>query len=256
MAARRMFAKAVVQQDSFLDMPLSTQALYFHLGMEADDDGFLDTARRVMRSIGASVDDLRVLIAKGFILEVGEGIVVITHWKASNYVQSDRYKPTLHTEKKAMLSLANGQKYVLNPREEIQYLQDASTLDTKCIQDASTLDTQYRLGEVRVGKVRLNTPSPHVAHAVDEGFEVFWKAYPKKKGKKDALKAFKKLKPTQDMLDQMLAAIEQQKKSEQWQREHGQYIPYPAKWLKHGQWEDEVEESAHRRDTRADKILT
>lgn len=91
---------------------------------------------------------------------------------------------------------------------------------------------------------KRNNISAQISSALDEKFAAFWKAYPKKKGKTDALKAFKKLKPTQGMIDQMLAAIEKQKKSDQWQREHGQYIPYPAKWLKHGQWEDEVEESA------------
>lgn len=111
MAERRMFAKSVVQSDAFGEMPLTAQALYFHIGMEADDDGFFDNAQRLVRSVGASVDDMRLLITKGFILDTGDGVFVIRDWKISNYLRSDRYKSTRHTDKAALLCMEKGQPY-------------------------------------------------------------------------------------------------------------------------------------------------
>ena len=89
MADRRMFAKTIIDSDSFLDMPLSTQALYFHLSMRADDDGFINNPKKVQRMIGCSEDDLKLLVAKNFIIPFESGIVVIKHWKIHNYIRGD-----------------------------------------------------------------------------------------------------------------------------------------------------------------------
>lgn len=132
MAERRMFAKSIIDSDMFLDMPLSAQALYFHLSMRADDDGFINNPKRVQRMIGANDDDFKLLIAKQFIIPFDSGIVVIKHWRLHNYIQKDRYKPTIYTEEKAALSLADG-------------------VYTDCIHDVSKMDTQVRL---EVGKSR------------------------------------------------------------------------------------------------------
>ena len=105
MAERRMFAKTIIDSDAFLDMPMSTQALYFHLSMRADDDGFINNPKRIQRMIGASEDDLKLLIAKAFIIVFESGVVVIKHWKIHNYIQSDRYKPTVYAEEKSLLSV-------------------------------------------------------------------------------------------------------------------------------------------------------
>ena len=104
MAERRMFAKTIIDSDAFIDMPLSTQALYFHLSMRADDDGFINNPKKIMRMIGASEDDYKVLCLKRFIIPFDSGIVVIKHWKIHNYIQKDRYKPTVYTEEKASLT--------------------------------------------------------------------------------------------------------------------------------------------------------
>ena len=90
MAERRMFAKCITESDAFLDMPLSTQALYFHLGMVADDDGFVSSPKKITRSINASEDDLKLLLAKRFVLGFESGIVVIKHWKMNNYIRNVR----------------------------------------------------------------------------------------------------------------------------------------------------------------------
>lgn len=103
MAERRMFAKTIIDSDTFLDMPLSTQALYFHLSMRADDDGFINNPRKIQRSIGATDDDLKLLIAKQFTIPFESGVVVIKHWRLHNYIQKDRYKPTIYQDEKAQL---------------------------------------------------------------------------------------------------------------------------------------------------------
>lgn len=111
MAERRMFARSVVDDDRFLDMPVDAQLLYFHLGMRADDDGFV-TPKNVMRLIGARDDSLKLLVAKGYAIPFRSGVTVITHWKVNNYLQKDRYRETEFAAEKALLSM-NGNLYEL-----------------------------------------------------------------------------------------------------------------------------------------------
>ena len=131
MAERRMFAKTIVLSDAFLDMPLSARCLYFTLGMLADDDGFVNSPKSIMRQAGASTDDLNLLMAKRFILAFDSGVIVIKHWRIHNYIQKDRYKESKYMEEKATLMIDQNGAY------------------TECIQDVSTLDTQVRLGKDR-----------------------------------------------------------------------------------------------------------
>ena len=131
MAERRMFAKTIVLSDAFLDMPLSARCLYFTLGMLADDDGFVNSPKSIMRQAGASTDDLNLLMAKRFILAFDSGVIVIKHWRIHNYIQKDRYKESKYMEEKATLKIDQNGAY------------------TECIQDVSTLDTQVRLGKDR-----------------------------------------------------------------------------------------------------------
>lgn len=94
MAERRMFAKTIIDSDAFLDMPASSQMLYFHLAMRADDDGFVNNPKKIQRMIGAADDDLKLLLVKNFILAFDTDIIVIRHWKIHNYIRNDRYTPT------------------------------------------------------------------------------------------------------------------------------------------------------------------
>ena len=135
MAERRMFAKKIIDSDAFLDMPLSTQSLYFHLSMRADDEGFINNPKRIQRMIGASDDDCKLLIAKGFILVFETGVIVIKHWKIHNYIQKDRFKPTICSEEK----------------KEIVTEEDGTY--TQCTRNGYDSDTQVRLGKVSIGKV-------------------------------------------------------------------------------------------------------
>jgi len=137
MAERRMFAKTIIDSDAFLDMPLSSQALYFHLSMRADDDGFINNAKKIQRMLGCADDDLKILLAKNFIIPFETGVCVIKHWKIHNLIQKDRYKPTVYLEHKQQLSLKNNNVY---------------TMDTQCIQDVSKVETQVSIGKVSQGK--------------------------------------------------------------------------------------------------------
>ena len=137
MAERRMFAKTIIDSDAFLDMPHSTQLLYFHLSMRADDDGFINNPKNIMRMIGCKDDDLSVLVTKKFIIPFESGVVVIKHWKIHNYIAKDRYKETKYKEEKALLGVDENNSY------------------TTCIQPVYKMDTQDRLGKDRLGKDRL-----------------------------------------------------------------------------------------------------
>ena len=105
MAERRMFSKQIIDSDFFLDLPLSAQAVYFHLSMRADDEGFVNSPKRIQRLIGASEDDFRLLELKRYILTFDSGVIVIKHWKIHNYIQKDRFKETLCVEEKSTLAL-------------------------------------------------------------------------------------------------------------------------------------------------------
>ena len=103
MARKRMFDLEIVDTDLFLEMPQSTQNLYFHLGMRADDDGFVSNPKKIIKIIGANEDDLKLLAYKQFVIPFENGICVIRHWKINNYLRKDRYIETIYKEEKREL---------------------------------------------------------------------------------------------------------------------------------------------------------
>jgi hypothetical protein len=164
MAQRRMFSLEVIDTDLFLSMPNSAQSLYFHLGMRADDDGFVSSPKKILKFVEAKEDDLKILIAKQFIIPFESGVVVITHWKLNNQIQKDRYKSTIY--KKEMALLSQNENGVYN-------------LDTECIQDVSKMETQVRLGKVSIDKNRIdNTIASDEANIIIEYFnKLFLRQY-------------------------------------------------------------------------------
>ena len=114
MAQRRMFSKEITTSDLFVDMPASTQLLYFHLGMEADDEGFIGNAKMLGRAYGASNDDLKLLQAKGFIIVFESGVTVVKDWNVNNKLRKDRFKPTIYQEEKSLLTLMNTGTYEID----------------------------------------------------------------------------------------------------------------------------------------------
>ena len=145
MANRRMFAKTIIDSDAFLDMPPSTQVLYFHLAMRADDDGFINNPKTIMRIVGAKDDDIKLLVAKRFIIPFDSGVVVIKHWRIHNYIQTDRYTETKYIDEKNQLIINKKNGYSL---KQIRLLDDEND-------NVYILDTQDRLGKDRLGKDRL-----------------------------------------------------------------------------------------------------
>ena len=137
-----MFAKTIVLSDAFLDMPLSARCLYFTLGMFADDDGFVNSPKKIMRMIGASQDDLSILCLRKFLIPFDNGVVVIKHWRIHNYIRGDRYKETNYKDEKALLALDENNAYTL-PNEE---------RSTNGIPMVYQRETQVRLGKDRIGK--------------------------------------------------------------------------------------------------------
>lgn len=119
MAERRMFAKTIIDSDAFIDMPLSSQALYFHLSMRGDDDGFINNPKKIQRMIGASDDDFKMLVVKRFIIPFESGIVVIKHWKIHNYIRGDRKKDTVYPEEMSLLEEKENGAYTLKSEEPI-----------------------------------------------------------------------------------------------------------------------------------------
>lgn len=141
MAQKRMFSLQVVDTDKFMDMPTSTQALYFHLGMHGDDDGFVASPRKIARAAGCNDDDIRLLAAKGLIIPFDSGVVVITDWRINNTLQNDRYHETVYREEKALLKLEKSGKYSAD-----------STLYPSCIQNGSIMESEPNLTKPNLTK--------------------------------------------------------------------------------------------------------
>lgn len=154
-----MFSSQITNSDAFLDMPSGSQLLYFHFGIQADDDGFLANPKSIMRAIGATEDEYKLLIAKKFVIVFDTGVCVIKHWRINNYIRKQIYKPTKYVEEKKLIYIRENGAYTMNP-------ENAQTLPTghftigsdKEFTNVDTTSTQRlpRIGKVRLGKVRLD----------------------------------------------------------------------------------------------------
>ena len=140
MAKKRMFSLKIVDTDEFLDMPPTTQNLYFHLCMRADDDGFVSNPKKIMKIVNSATDDIKVLIGKKFVIPFESGVCVIKHWKIHNLIRKDRYTETEYKKEKKLLTEQDN-KYKL------------SSGQTEVIPNGNQMATQVRLGKVRLGKV-------------------------------------------------------------------------------------------------------
>lgn len=227
MAERRMFAKTIIDSDAFLDMPMSARLLYYDLGMRADDDGFINSPKKIMRMIGASNDDVNILIARKFVIPFDSGVVVIKHWRINNYLRNDRYTETKYLEEKSNLEVDKNGSYTAKNNTGIP------TVSTG----------KVRLGKDSIGK-DINTISCNensgieVLDQKEMWFESFWEIYPKHQDKKKAKQKFLKLctnekeyKAIMDGLRNVLPV---------WAKKDTKYIPMPTTWLNGERWNDEV----------------
>lgn len=177
MAERRMFAKSIVLSDVFTDMPMSARCLYFTLGMFADDDGFVGSPKSIMRQCGASEDDMKVLIAKKFILRFESGVIVIKHWRMNNYLRNDRHSQTTYIEEYSTLGIDNKGAYTQNV-DKMEHLPCGIPSVNHMVDEWYTQD-------------RLDKDSKDKDNKYTCAFSEFWKNYPRKKEKSKAYKCYK-----------------------------------------------------------------
>lgn len=161
MANRRMFSADVVCTDKFVEMPSSTQALYLQFGMKADDDGFVSSPKQIVRMVGAAEDDLKILVAKGFIIPFESGVIVISDWKTNNSIRKDRYTQTRCLDELNKLENLNG-KYVLSPTCQPSVNQLSTTCQPSGNHAVDVLETQVRLGKDSIDKSSINTTCPEL----------------------------------------------------------------------------------------------
>jgi hypothetical protein len=159
MAERRMFTQKIIDSDAFLDMPLTTQALYFHLNMRADDDGFINNPKKICRMIGASEDDLKLLIAKRFVLAFEKGVIVIKHWRMHNLIRKDRYSPTQYEDEFMSLDIKDNGSYT-EKMPQIQGIDEyGNQMATSWQPVGNQMATQDRLGKDSIGEVSVGKSS-------------------------------------------------------------------------------------------------
>lgn len=152
MAQKRMFSLSVIDTDRFLEMPVSAQALYFHLGMHGDDDGFVASPRKIARAVGCNVDDLRLLAQKNFIIPFESGVVVIVDWEINNTLRNDRYNPTTYQKEKALLTTTPGGSYSKIAGYGIP---TGNQLETNGIPMVSSLEPQHNITEHNITEHRV-----------------------------------------------------------------------------------------------------
>jgi glutaredoxin len=214
MAQRRLFSPAIVESDAFLEMPVSTQALYFHLGMNADDDGFV-CPKMIMRMVGASEDDLKVLLAKRFVLSFETGVIVIKHWLIHNSIRKDRYIPTKYLDEKNMLVIKDNNSYTeLRQPNGNHWLHQGKLIQGKLSKDIYTS---------KVDKI---------------SFDEFWKLYPNKVEKKKSEEKWNRLSIEIQRI--ILLDIPKRKSGEKWSKDNGKYIEMPTTYINGERWNDEI----------------
>ena len=168
-----MFAKSIVLSDAFLDMPLSARCLYFTLSMLADDEGFVGNPKSIIRQCGASQDDLKILLAKRYVLSFESGVIVIKHWRINNYLRNDRFIKTTYVEEKDTLTLDEKGAYTEKDRFGIP----------------GGIPLANQMPEGGIPRIEKNSIEKN-SNIYSVHFDAFWKSYPRKKEKQKAYKAY------------------------------------------------------------------
>ena len=239
MAEKRMFSIRIVDSDAFLDMPLSTQALYFHLGMRADDDGFINNHNKIRKIIGASEDDIKLLIAKSFIIMFESGVIVVKHWHINNYQRSDRKKSTTYTKELEQLELKENNSYTLNTMLGIPTVNQMSGT------------CQHRIDKIRLDENRIDTIDHQAGRVISSKtfkskeeltneFEMLWKLYPRKIGKEKSLKKYLEYsKNTDDLFEKVKEGINNYLEYIKTNSIENSYIKHGTTYFNNKSWEDE-----------------
>ena len=249
MAERRCFTMKIIDSDAFLDMPLSTQALYFHLNMRADDDGFVNNPKRIQRMLGCSEDDLKLLLAKRFVIGFERGVIVIKHWRMHNTLRKDRYNPTQYQEEFKSLAIKDNHSYTDNIDNGNQPATAWQPIDNQ-------LAPQINLNKDKLNKEKDDTNVlSKKKDKVDEKFELLWAQYPagRKQGKTQAKKAFAKAIKEGVGFEVIEAGLFAYKQHIEACRTDTQYIKQGSTWFNQRCWEDEYDDT--QRDSAKDKYM-
>lgn len=231
MAERRMFAKSIVTSDAFLDMPMSARCLYFTLGMFADDDGFVNSPKSIMRQVGATQDDMQILIAKKFILLFNSGVIAIKHWRINNYLRADRYRETNYIDEKSELQVDSNGAYTMD-----------TTGIPPGIPTVYKCETQDRIGKDSIGKNNTSSsPAANVdsSSSLSDEFEELWKLYPRKAGKKKAFESYKRSRKNGATFDQVKDGIQGYVESIKRNSTPKQYVLMGQTFFNQERWSDE-----------------
>lgn len=240
MAERRMFTKKITDDDHFLNLSSPAQALYLHLSMNADDDGFCNQITASMFKAHASVTDLEALLKNRYIYQFDSGVIVIKHWRMANALRKDRYTPTAFKNEMAMLKVGENGAYTFPDNTDLV----AERLPNGCQMVAERLP-QVSIGKISIDKnintnISCNENSEiEVLDQKEMWFESFWEIYPKHQDKKKAKQKFlkactneKEYKAIMDGLRNVLPV---------WAKKDTKYIPMPTTWLNGERWNDEVD---------------
>lgn len=246
MATKRMFSEKIVCSDAFLEMPPSTQALYFHLGMKVDDDGFVNP-KVIMRMLGSTEDELRVLITKRFVLPFQNGVIVLKHHRINNNLDTHNHTPTLYTEEMKTLFIKDNKAYTLDESQGLP-AQSVYRLPTDCKQSLDKIRLDKKRIEENNNTSKIQESKSSKKERLNQGysykFESFWTAYPNKIAKGKAYEVFQLL--SEEIQTECVNAINRQVENNHFWMDWinggqgGHQPPHPTTWLNQKRWEDNV----------------
>lgn len=237
MPNKRMFSKDVVREDNFVTLPGSTQALYFQLGMEGDDDGFVKNPKSIMKILGSNETDMKLLLERGYVHLFDNGVIVILDWLTNNTLRNDRYHPTKYQDEKKLLTIGENGRYAVAPA--------GSNGIPSGNQFVNHMEPEHNITEQNKEKPKTISKQPKrkskKSYEYTPEFEEFWEYYPpyRRSNKQKAFEYWQEALETGVSSEYITRAVRViQKKNRQWIDDGGKYTPQPAKWLKDHGWED------------------
>lgn len=235
MGDRRVIHRKIIESDAFYALPEGAQSLYFHLYINADDDGFINNASSIITRIRGGKAKLNCLIAARFVLEFGH-VHVIKHWRVANSLKNDRTKPLTYPDIAKVLWVKENRGYTDHPIQGCKTLFEEKTgiqAESDRNPNGIRLDSQQNRIRTEQNKNRIRTEPPEAA------FECLWALYPeiRRGSREEALKAFKAVIASEKDAQTAKDNLSKWKDSEGWNKDGGQYIPYLGNWLKRGEWQ-------------------
>lgn len=234
MARKRMFDLEIINQDSFLDLPMESKAIYFLLGMEADDEGFV-APKKVLRLYGGTEDSLKILIAKNFIIPFSTGVIVITDWKRNNWLDSRRIKNTIYQEEKTQITYNPvSEKYEFNG-----CLANAKPMLSENSIEENRLE-ENSIEENSIDNIIIAKANDSVTKSkLESEFELIWSDYPRKQGKANALKSYIKARKKGTTYETIFNGIQNYVKYITIEKIQSQYIKQGSTWFNQECWNDD-----------------